>query len=164
MIFKNLQISKHFNNQSPRLYHNQIIELSQPIGVATIRSSKYHYRLMLSQPDPRFLTTDRCCHNQINKFSQPIGVVTTRSTNSHYRSLLYYQINEFSLPIGAWKLFRPCAGLRPSGGGSFCCSGKRQVARQAKDHPKAAYGLAHIPGAPRSERSKWLDRHTFIQL
>ena len=45
---------------------------------------------------------------------------------------------------------------------SFCCSGKRQVARQAKDHPKAAYGLAHIPGAPRSEGSKWLEAQAHL--
>ena len=50
-------------------------------------------------------------------------------------------------------------------GQSFCCSGKRQVARQAKDHPKAAYGLAHVPGVPRSEsQSGWKPKHTFIQL
>ena len=88
-----------------------------------------HNRSVLSLPDQPIPTTDRCCHYQIIEISLPIGVVTTRTMNYHYRSV--------------HRSYPDLVGLRRSRGGSFCCSGKRQVARQAKDHPKAAYEAWH---------------------
>ena len=67
-------------------------EFSPPIGDLTARSTNSHYRSVLSLPDLRIVTTDRCSHYQITEFSLPIDVVTTRSSNCHYRSM-------FSLPF-----------------------------------------------------------------
>ena len=62
-------------------------EFSLPIVVVTARSQNSHYQSLLSLPDHRILTTNRCCHYQITEFSLSIVVVTTRSQNSHYQSL-----------------------------------------------------------------------------
>ena len=61
------------------------LEFSLSDAVLTTRSSKSHYRSLISLPGVRILTTSRYSHYQEFEFSLPVAVLTTRASDFHYR-------------------------------------------------------------------------------